>query len=97
MELNGVANMQMLIQAAVSRSTECHTEITPELADKLLKQLDLLNRYMVAYADSAKNACAEYGHPEELQPIKVPAWHEIKADLAKYPTLQEKVNGGTHE
>lgn len=73
MELNGVANMLMLIQV----HKQIHSDLAPEtlvLFEKLEDQLDLLNRYMTAIGD-----LLEPEH-EEL----IPLWHELRDNRKKY-------------
>ncbi len=74
MELNGVANIDLIIRMALDENTECHQSISVEVADKILDQLDVLNRYMTAIAKTM-----EPEH-EEL----IPAWHEVREERHKY-------------
>jgi hypothetical protein len=72
-ELNGVANMFMIID-----NKEGNDLFEIQMRD----QLDLLERYMLAFAEAYKN--------DE----SVPFWHEINANPMRYPTLKEKRNKG---
>lgn len=74
MELNGIANIEIIVRAAMDRNTECYQAISPEIADKILDQLDVLNRYMVAIQNTL-----EPGHTE-----LIPMWHEVRKDRYKY-------------
>lgn len=72
-EINGIANMLMLLE---DKDNDDLFEI------KMRDQLDLLERYMLAFADAYIND----------EPV--PFWHEINANPMKYPTLKEKSNKG---
>ena len=88
MELNGVANIKMMVQRAIEENTESHCGISPEIADKILDQLDLLNRYLVAVGDVIEynnGALAMHDQPKEVS-----AWHEVRNNRAAFPTLAEK-------
>ncbi len=84
MEINGLSNIHILIDAAVNQNTECHQEISTELADTIKAQLVHLERYMLAYADRFKlyAPIAEDG---------VPKWHTVRDDRGSFPTLKERV------
>ena len=88
MELNGVSNIKMMVQRAIEENTESHTNLSPELADKILDQLDLLNRYMVAVGDTLQYNDAALC--EHTQPMEIPYWHQIREDKEAFPTLAEK-------
>ncbi len=95
MEINGLANIKILVDMAVMDNTESHTTIDVEVADKILEQLQLLERYMLAYEDAAEDTVGEAAHLECYQEIKPPHWHEIKANPGKYPLLKEIMNGSS--
>jgi len=95
MEINGIANIKILVDRAVRENTESHTSIDIELADKINNQLDLLNRYMIAYAEHNRSAIAFQNFslaPEVDHMVEEPKWHEVRENPEKYPTLTEKVN-----
>lgn len=69
-ELNGVANIKMLLQFPLKNE-----EMQKQALDE---QLELLERYMLAVADAARN---------EEEP---PFWHEIRENKNKYPLNKER-------
>jgi len=85
MELNGIANIKALVDVAVNENTECHTTIEVELADKILKQLNYLERYMLAY----KEVRDEYTSCAYID-SEVPKWHEVTANPEKFPNNNGK-------
>lgn len=100
MELNGIANITMLVQSLERSLLDRH----PLGADdqhtiKAIKQqLEYLNRYMIAYADYASAMqtgleCFQGPFDE----VKHPIWHEILENPNKYPTLKEKYASYQHE
>jgi len=96
MELNGIANIKIMIDRAVSENTESHTAISVELADKINSQLEILNRYMVAYADHKRSVISFQKWPNESEidyMVKEPLWHEVRESPTNYPTLSEKIEG----
>jgi len=81
MELNGIANIKMMVDLAVHENTESHTSITVELADKISEQLDLLERYMLVIEERRVRGQA------------IPAWHEIRENKKCYPTRRQIIKG----
>lgn len=73
-ELNGVANLRLLVEALTSE----HVPVKTQYEADIIGQLDLLERYMLAYMDAVNKG------------IKEPCWHEIKANPAAYPTNRER-------
>jgi hypothetical protein len=93
MELNGVANIKLLVEMAIHENTECHTSISPELADKILEQCDTLERYMLAYAETTNSIQkAILARLDTNGSIRIPYWHEVRDNKDKYPTNRERHN-----
>ena len=72
-ETNGAANLQMLL-----RDMRYKGELLPYILEKSIQQAELLERYMLAYADAAHKGA------------KPPMWHEIIAEPKKFPVASEK-------
>lgn len=75
-ELNGVANLSLLIE-----DIYCYREGTDTHEEGYIKakeQLVLLERYMIAYCDAINKG---------EQP---PFWHDIKLNPNQYPTNRER-------
>lgn len=89
MELNGVANIKLLIQAA--RLTD---KIDIETFEKVENQLNILERYMLACADhaSAYRTGLEAFQGKFDGPL-FPYWHEVRDNLQNYPNNRERHNG----
>lgn len=77
-ELNGVANIKILMDEIKSSAQENNNEYILSLAEKVDQQLDILERYMLAVADAAKNG--------ELPPY----WHEVRDKKQNYPLNRER-------
>ena len=83
MELNGVANLKILVdevEELASHDMEVMPQALQPLIDKMQEQLDLLERYMIEYQH-----CTD---PNNME--LVTAWHEIKANPSKFPTNRER-------
>ena len=89
MELNGVANIDVMIQMAQANET-----IDPQLAKDIKEQLDLLERYMLAYKNARdENESVLYnGFGTDMFSL-VPKWHEVRENKEKYPNMKEFING----
>ena len=76
MELNGIANLQVLLGML-----ECHLpeddEKIKEIIFQMRKETDCMHRYLAKVAD-------------HVDSNKLPYWHKVKADPAKFPKLAEK-------
>jgi len=81
LELNGLANIDILLQMADSNSNdENFTKISKKTYETIKLQLKLLERYMLAYNDAvSKNQ-------------QTPYWHEILANPTFYPTNRDRLN-----
>ena len=75
-ELNGVANIKILLDDLTSNSPNLDEVLVP--AAKIYQQLDVLERYMLAVADAARKG---------EQP---PYWHEVRENKDKYPLNKER-------
>ncbi len=78
MEVNGVANLTILIDSLKHDLNKLHVDgwnkaCISTTVSSIEEQLDLLERYMIAY-----QASVEAGKPN-------PFWHEIKANPSAYP------------
>ena len=96
MEINGLANIQMLayqIRELVRENKSQFGEIGG-LAQDITDQAVMLERYLLAYKDAAEEAVDVAAYEEHYQEIKAPFWHEVKAEPNKYPTLSERMNNG---
>jgi hypothetical protein len=88
MELNGVANIKMMVEMGIETK-----EIDPVLAIQIKQQLVLLERYLLAYQDHQHSIKAgAYG--ALIVEIDEPRWHEVKANPQEYPTNAERSNRG---
>jgi hypothetical protein len=94
MEINGIANIKIAVQLAIEENTECHTSIDPDLASKLLKQLDYLERYMLHYAQTTREnegfLIGLANQEDATSPTKLSAWHEVTANPNQYPNMMER-------
>lgn len=90
MEINGLANIHMIIDGAEG-------DISPEVAKKIKEQLVHLERYMLAYDDHKSNVSlgASLDRLKIVHTKDEPMWHEVRDNPEKYPTLREKMNGGS--
>lgn len=92
-ELNGVANLKMLLDTALAE-VESEDPVLVPMA-KMYQQLDLLERYMVAVAKTQKEmtetlrALSKSVPGVAFNPPKVPYWHEVYQNKDKFP-----LNGG---
>lgn len=93
MEINGLANINMIVQMAMMENTECHTSMSPEVADKILEQLQLLERYMLSIKDGIDQVSEELEDAGAL--VYIPKWHEVRENPKKYPLLKERMSGTT--
>lgn len=75
-ELNGVANIKLLLDEVVDSSQNLDEVLVP--ATKIYQQLDVLERYMLAVAEAAANN------------QRPPYWHEVRDNKDKYPLNREK-------
>jgi len=91
MELNGVANLKILIDEIGDFEGYENQDKLNVLVEKAQEQLLLLERYMLAYTDAANDAIAESAYQECCQPIKAPMWHEVRENPTQYSTGRERV------
>lgn len=72
-ELNGIANMQLLLQLEVDKKkvsdNESVYQMNEETYKSLLEQLTYLREYMLAYRDAVNNETSQ------------PYWHEVRDSL----------------
>lgn len=74
MELNGVANLLLILQSSPIENVVREGGVAFEQAIMAMEeQLDLLERYMVAFNKSIQEGTQN------------PYWHEIKANPNQYP------------
>jgi hypothetical protein len=86
-ELNGVANIHLLVDQLAITSPE-----DLETFKQIKEQLVLLERYMLAVADHAASIKAgAYGALIIGQ--EVPFWHEVRENPEQYPTGRERMAG----
>jgi hypothetical protein len=75
-ELNGVANIKLLMDELTSNAPNNDEILVP--AAKIYQQLDILERYMLAVADAANKAQVP------------PYWHEVRDNKQNYPLNKER-------
>lgn len=74
MELNGVANLLALLEMAQGGfGCDCVDQDEQEAWNNLKPQVELLERYMLAFSDAINKG---------EQP---PYWHEVRDNPSKYP------------
>jgi hypothetical protein len=73
MELNGLANLQLILLNA-----QLDGKVDADVERKCKEQLDLLERYLIAYADWVSSI-----KPAEDE-TRAPYWHEVKANPSEY-------------
>lgn len=73
MELNGISNIQMLVDIMTDDK-----EISTKNRDKIMEQLDTLNRYMT-----------HIGAKIQEHDIEISYWHEVRDNKDMYPTNGE--------
>ena len=73
-ELNGVANLHLLVDKAFND----HVPMITQVEQYIKEQLILLERYMIAFSDSVSNQ------------VEPPKWHEVRENPSKYPTNKER-------
>lgn len=78
MEINGLFNIKLILDHLEHELVQLRSTHRDEIA-KIREQLDLLERYMIAYGFAANF--------EELPP---PIWHEVKADPQSYKLNRER-------
>lgn len=92
MELNGLANLKILLDELTSQLPNDNRLLYPTA--KMYQQLELLNRYMIAYESWAqghlKEHALDYHHVVTNKP---PFWHEVLANPKNFPTNHERLNG----
>jgi hypothetical protein len=66
MEVNGVANISMLIQCEVDKTDDGRFIMNKETYDSINEQLKLLNKYMKAYNDALNKG------------EQTPYWHDVR-------------------
>ena len=74
MELNGLANLHIL----VDQLDHLNDHKQQAIRAAIKQQLDLLERYMVAYANAYDKV------------IDIPAWHEVRENPKGYPLNRER-------
>ena len=84
MELNGIANLHILVdQLPIDNGEDLETY------NKIKEQLDLLERYMLAVQDAIKTERNNYNN-DYARYEEIPAWHEVRENPAKYPLNKER-------
>jgi hypothetical protein len=92
MELNGLANIKMILQEALT-----HDKVDYDVYEEVNTQLDLLERYMIAYSKRAENAVNAVCHGGFLVQPEPLYWHEVRENITNYPTLREIVEEARQE
>ncbi len=81
LELNGVANIHMLLDLEADESNDGRVAMNVETLVSIKTQLDLLERYMLAREEAVKNN------------TDAPFWHEVRENPKNYPTNRERHTG----
>lgn len=88
LELNGVANIDMLVQGLEAELVHFEKHPADDTIKKTInnikEQLDTLNRYMTAVSAEVRA-----NHKEGKTYVEIPLWHEVRENKDKY-----KTNGG---
>lgn len=85
MEVNGVANIHLIVDAALEFGN-----MKEETADAIKSQLRLLERYMLAYADHcASKKAGAYG--ALIVGVEEPLWHEVRENPELFPNGKERM------
>lgn len=77
LELNGVANIHMLLDLETDESNG-RVAMNQETVVSIKTQLELLERYMLAREEAFKNNTV------------APFWHEVRENPKSYPTRRER-------
>lgn len=81
LELNGVANITMLINMETDTSADGRVTMNAETLVSIKEQLVLLERYMLARETALTNK------------TDAPFWHEVRENPELYPTNRERHTG----
>lgn len=81
MELNGVANIQMMIQSFKEMKKEDLDNSTVAFLDRLDYQAKVLERYMLACNDVIKNS---------QRSEDIPSWSEVRDVPENFPNMKER-------
>lgn len=82
MELNGISNLHIILDGALAEG-----KVTQDVHKAAKKQLELLERYMVAISSEIFSA------KRSLTPdvsMNIPEWHSLLSNPEKYPTVKER-------
>jgi len=95
MEINGIVNIKTQIISLVQllKQEVTSQDMGDQVDDILLKverELDFLERYMIAYHDAMQKNLKNTQYYGTIY-MRVPYWHEVKADFLKYPLLRDKM------
>jgi hypothetical protein len=77
MEINGVANIKMLLELETSNANG-QVVMNKETMDSVKHQLEMLERYMLAFNKALQS--------DSMNPY----WHEVLRDPKLYPTNRER-------
>ena len=75
-ELNGVANIHMIIQNMEMELEDGNTDALAGNIQQIRNELDTLNRYITEIGRQVKYS----------KDVKIPFWHEVRANKSKYKT-----------
>lgn len=78
MELNGVANLHLLVDELFDQLGDAVTREVKKTLGDIKDQLDVLERYMLAIQEAHNQA-----NP-------TPAWHEVRDSRELFPTNSER-------
>jgi hypothetical protein len=80
-ELNGVANALVLLQVEVDKTDDGRLVMNKETYDSMVNNLQLLERYMLAYCEAVNNGTT------------VPHWYDVRENPKDYPSNRERHGG----
>ncbi len=92
MEINGVANIKMMIdslQFRLDNKEPLDYEQLGKILGDMKNQLDVLNRYMIACGETVDTLQKNLRREGWENIEKIPFWHEVRDNPKKYPTLSE--------
>ena len=76
-ELNGIANIKMIMDFSIESHNDGTLVMTPDVLEQMQEQLDLLERYLLAYNKAVNDN------------VSSPFWHEVTHNPSAYPTNNE--------
>lgn len=88
MELNGLANIKLLVESLYGQLKHEHHEQT---LDMIKEQLLFLERYMIQYSENAEANAQGLEYFQMAKSRQAAQWHEVLRDIVRFPTMREKL------